>query len=85
MFRLDSDNLNHYMKEEHTAWALVDSTISTPPPEFMDTRIFVVYTQSRHSNRMEWRDKYVGIELCCLALWSPSEIICAYVDCCLQS
>jgi len=82
---LNSAALDRRMKEEHTAWALVDSTLTLkiPPPQFMNHGIFVVHTPSPHSERLEWQNKYIGVELCCLSLWSLPEIICAYVAHCL--
>jgi hypothetical protein len=73
--------LRFILREERAAWALFDSTDSLmrPPQVFLDERVFVVQTPSPRLNRLEWRKK-VLTELCCLALWSPAELICAYVD-----
>ena len=73
------------MKEEHTAWALVDSTLTLkiPPPQFMNHDIFVVHTTSPRSECLECQNKYIGVEQRCLSLWSLPEIICAYVAHCL--
>ena len=86
MIYLDSEALTRRMKEEPTAWALVDSTLAVkiPPLEFMNHKIFVVHTPSPRSERLEWQNKYIGVELCCLSLWSLPEVICAYVAHCLS-
>ena len=85
MIPLDSAALDRRMAEERTAWALVDSTmkVKIPPPEFMNHGIFVVHTPSPRSERLEWQNKYIGVELCCLSLWTLPEILCAYVPHCL--
>ena len=39
----------------------------------------MVHTFSPRSEHLEWQNKYIGVELCCLSLWTLPERICAYV------
>ena len=72
-------NLRFILREARGAWALFDSTpsLTEPPQVFLDEGLFVVQTPSPRSFRLEWRKKVPPTELCCLALWSPAELICA--------
>jgi hypothetical protein len=69
------------LEEEPSAWALFDSTPSfkQPPDDFLTSKNFVVQTPPPRTDRMEWQSKFPPVFVFCLDLWTPTELICAYV------
>jgi len=77
----NSFKLYSCLEEEPSAWALFDSTRSfkEPPDDFLTSKNFIVQTPSPRTDRMEWQSKFPPVFLFCLELWTPAELICAYV------
>ena len=80
-FPSGSYELASYAEQEPAAWALFDSTPSfkQPPDTFFTLNNFIVQTPSPRSDRIAWEKKFPPIDVCCLGLWTPAELICAYV------
>lgn len=81
VFVPNSFELYSCLKDEPSAWALFDSTRSfkEPPDDFLTSKSFIIQTPSPCTDRIDWKSKFPPVFIFCLELWTPEELICAYV------